>query len=170
MNGTGFHQIPESWKSSIFAEGEDRRSNSQLSGIWWNPVPFMRKCRCRRKCKHFNRFYVQDPQTQKHTNNIEASWRTAKSIVSTSGRRKSHIPGNLAKYLFNKRCLQFDLDRTTHFYELAGSLYDPTAPVMDEQEVDILPQTEIDFEDLEGESDEWFFVFAVLINLFVILI
>ena len=62
-----------------------------------------------------------------------------------------HIPGNLAKYLFNKRYQQFDLDRTQHFYELAGILYNPAAPVMDEQEGDILPFCEIDSEDVSNE-------------------
>ena len=79
-------------------------------------------------------------------------------MISASGRRKAHIPGNLARYLFNKRYQQFHLDRTAHFYELAGGLYDPTAPVMNDQEVEVLPHNEVDHEDVEAEMFDWFLI------------
>ena len=70
--------------------------------------------------------YLKDPETGAHTNNIESSWRAAKAITTPSSRRKAHIPGNLARYMFNKRCLTQNLDRTAEFFRLAGKLYDPT--------------------------------------------
>ncbi len=51
----------------------------------------------------------------------------AKAITSASGRRKAHIPGNLARYMFNKSCDSFGLDRTDEFLRMAGKLYDPTS-------------------------------------------
>lgn len=56
---------------------------------------------------------------------IESSWRAAKAITSSSGRKKSNIPGNLARYMFYKRCKELKLNRTEEFFCLAGVLYGP---------------------------------------------
>jgi hypothetical protein len=68
--------------------------------------------------------HFKDPETGAHSNSIESS-RAAKVITSSSSRRKAHIPGNLARYMFNKRCTSQKLDRTLEFFRLAGQLYDP---------------------------------------------
>ena len=68
----------------------------------------------------------KDPDTGAHTNAIESSWRAAKSSMSSSGRIKAHVPGNLARYMFLKRCHELKLDRTLEFWKLAGSMYDPS--------------------------------------------
>ncbi|KAK9736371.1 hypothetical protein QE152_g12544 [Popillia japonica] len=70
----------------------------------------------------------KDPETGAHTNSIESSWRAAKSSMTTSGRIKAHVPGNLARYMFLKRCRIMQLDRTLEFFRLAGELYNPVAP------------------------------------------
>ena len=90
--------------------------------------------------------HFKDPDTGAHTNSIESSWRAAKAVVSSSGRRNAHIPGNLARYLFNKRCDFFKLDRTVKFFRLAGNLYNPNNIDDDEYEAD-----EEDIEDLDEE-------------------
>ena len=89
--------------------------------------------------------HFKDPETGAHTNAIESSWRASKSITTASGRRKGHIPDNLARYFFNKRCLQKDLDRTVEFFRLAGNLYDPTNEDVEEYD------EENDVDDLEEE-------------------
>jgi len=38
------------------------------------------------------------------------------------------VIGNLAKYMFLKRCQELELNKTIEFYRLAGQLYDPTKP------------------------------------------
>lgn len=40
-----------------------------------------------------------------------------------SGRRKAHIPGNLARYMFLKKCNKQDLNLTVEFLKMAGRLY-----------------------------------------------
>ena len=87
----------------------------------------------------------KDPETGAHSNNIESSWRAAKAITTSSGRRKSHIPGNLARYMFNKRCDSQKLDRTDEFLRLAGQLYDPTKTKL--QKVDEQPEPGEDLEE-----------------------
>lgn len=72
--------------------------------------------------------HFKDPETGQHTNAIESSWRAAKATFSSSGRRKSHIPGNLARYMFYKWCSERHLNRTIEFYRLAGQLYSPLTP------------------------------------------
>jgi hypothetical protein len=62
--------------------------------------------------------------------------------------RKAHIPGNLARYMFNKRCQLFNFDRTEEFFRLAGKLYNPLA----ENQVEI--EREVDEEDLTEEMLE----------------
>lgn len=66
------------------------------------------------KANHSMNF--KDPETGAHTNAIESSWRAVKAITSSSGRRKSNIPGNLARYMFYKRCKELNLNRTLEFY------------------------------------------------------
>lgn len=75
--------------------------------------------------------HFKDPETQAHTNSIESSWRAAKAIVSSSGRKKSNIPGNLARYIFYKRCKEFNLNKTEEFFRLAGCLYNLKNPNSD---------------------------------------
>lgn len=70
--------------------------------------------------------HFKDPETGAHTRSIESTWRAAKTTLSSSGRRKAHIPGNLARYLLNKRCEDLQLDRMEEFLRIAGQLYDPT--------------------------------------------
>ena len=70
----------------------------------------------------------EDPDTGAHTNAIESSWRAAKASWSSSGRIKKHIPGNLARYMFMKRCKELQLDRTKEFLRLAGLMYNPCFP------------------------------------------
>jgi purine nucleoside phosphorylase len=72
--------------------------------------------------------HFKDPETGTHTNAIESSWRAAKAICTSSGRKKSHIPGNLARYMFYKQCTELNVDRTLHFFKFAGMLYDATSP------------------------------------------
>ena len=68
----------------------------------------------------------KDPETGAHTNAIESSWRAAKAVGTCAGRKKEHVAGNLAKYMFNKRCAERKVDRFEEFLQLAARLYDPT--------------------------------------------
>ena len=79
--------------------------------------------------------HFKDPETGAHSNSIEGSWRAAKAITTSSGKRKSHIPGNLARYMFNKRCLANNLDRTEEFFRLAGTLYYPDTKDWDLEDI-----------------------------------
>lgn len=45
--------------------------------------------------------------------------------MSSSGLIKAHIPGNLARYMFLKRCRTNKLDKTREFLRLAGNMYNP---------------------------------------------
>lgn len=72
--------------------------------------------------------HFKDPDTGAHTNAIESSWRAAKSTMSSAGRVKSHIPGNLARYMFFKSCNEQKVERTEAFLKLAGKLYDAKSP------------------------------------------
>ena len=83
--------------------------------------------------------HFKDPLSGTHINAIESSWRAAKTITTGSSRRKAYIPGNLAKYMFYKRCEQLNLDRTEEFFLLAGKLYN----ALDENQ-----------EEYENEEDE----------------
>lgn len=67
----------------------------------------------------------KDPDTGACTNKIEASWRAAKSVTTSAGRKSTHVAGNLAKYMFFKRCQLLEVDRMDEFLRLAGILYDP---------------------------------------------
>lgn len=67
----------------------------------------------------------KDPETGAHTNSIESSWRAAKAVMTPSGRKKAHIPGNLARYIFQKYCREMEVDTTLHFLECAGSVFNP---------------------------------------------
>jgi hypothetical protein len=93
--------------------------------------------------------HFKDPETGAHSNSIESSWRAAKAVVSSSGRRKAHIPGNLARYMFNKRCAALKLDRTEEFFRLAGTLYNPN-----NQEKQGFESQEEDEEELEEPTYE----------------
>ena len=67
----------------------------------------------------------KDLKTGEHTNAIESSWRAAEATFSSSGRRKANIPGNLASYMFHKRCNKLNLDHTQEFFRLASKMYNP---------------------------------------------
>lgn len=90
----------------------------------------------------------KDPETGAHTNSIESSWRHAKVVLPQYGRIKSNIPGNLARYIFYKKCKELNLNRTKEFYRLAGKLYDPTNPRLPINN-DIYVAPEEEFEDSE---------------------
>uniref|UniRef100_A0A915IGW9 Transposase n=1 Tax=Romanomermis culicivorax TaxID=13658 RepID=A0A915IGW9_ROMCU len=70
----------------------------------------------------------KDPKSGVHTNGIESSWRPAKSSMSSAGRVKHHIAGNLARYMFNRRCRELKMDATLEFFRLTGQLYNATSP------------------------------------------
>lgn len=72
----------------------------------------------------------KDPETGAHTNSIESSWRAAKAVMSTAGRKKTHIPANLARYIFYKKCKALNLNRTSEFLKLAGELYSPNKEII----------------------------------------
>ncbi|KAK5648289.1 hypothetical protein RI129_003181 [Pyrocoelia pectoralis] len=76
--------------------------------------------------------HFKDPVTGAHSNSIESSWCAAKTSFSSSGRIKAHIPGNLARYMFEKRCDQMGLDRAVEFLTLAGLLYRDSVEPVDE--------------------------------------
>lgn len=65
-----------------------------------------------------------DPQTGAQTNKIESTWAAAKwTIVKPGRRRKNHFAENLAKYMFIKKCILKNLDKTVEFFKGAGALY-----------------------------------------------
>lgn len=68
--------------------------------------------------------HFKDPETGAHTNSIESSWRHAKAVQGY-GRKQAHIPGNLARYMFYKKCKELNLERTLEFFRLAGQIYNP---------------------------------------------
>uniref|UniRef100_A0A915JTP3 Uncharacterized protein n=1 Tax=Romanomermis culicivorax TaxID=13658 RepID=A0A915JTP3_ROMCU len=63
-----------------------------------------------------------------HTNGIKSSWHAAKSSMSSAGWVKHHIAGNLARYMFNRRCRELKMDATLEFFRLAGQLHNATLP------------------------------------------
>ncbi|KAI4455467.1 isxo2-like transposase domain [Holotrichia oblita] len=69
----------------------------------------------------------KDPETGARTNSIESSWRVAKASMTSSGRIKAHIPGNLARFMFLNRCRVLHLEPTLEFFRMAGELYNPEA-------------------------------------------
>ncbi|HYT40871.1 MAG TPA: hypothetical protein VEP90_00865 [Methylomirabilota bacterium] len=82
----------------------------------------------------------KDPETGAHTNAIESSWRAAKASLSSSGRVKAHLPGNLARYMFFKKCKEQGIDRCVEFFRLAGQLYnglETTDDVHGDEEVEM---------------------------------
>uniref|UniRef100_A0A1I8BQX5 DDE_Tnp_IS1595 domain-containing protein n=1 Tax=Meloidogyne hapla TaxID=6305 RepID=A0A1I8BQX5_MELHA len=66
-----------------------------------------------------------DESTGAHTNAIESSWRHAKESFSSHGRKKEHVPGNLARYMFQKSCRAGNTDPTESFLRIAGRVYNP---------------------------------------------
>lgn len=61
----------------------------------------------------------------------------------SGGRTKSSIPGNLARYMFYKRCKQLGEDRLAAFMKLAGKVYNPLNPPL-EQHVEEHTDEEVD--------------------------
>ena len=84
-----------------------------------------------------------DPETGTQTNTIESTWRHAKESFSFHGRKKAHVPGNLARYMFQKACRCKKIDPTEEFFRMAGIVYDPTREdgeknaEVDDEDVDI---------------------------------
>lgn len=72
--------------------------------------------------------HFKDPDTGAHTNGIESSWRAAKAVTTAAGRKKAHVAGNLAKYMFFKMCRDKKDDRFDTFMRFAGRLYNPCSP------------------------------------------
>ena len=58
-----------------------------------------------------------DESTDAHTNAIESSWRHAKESFSSHGRKKEHVPGNLARHMFQKSCRANNTDPTEAFFK-----------------------------------------------------
>uniref|UniRef100_A0A915IJA6 Uncharacterized protein n=1 Tax=Romanomermis culicivorax TaxID=13658 RepID=A0A915IJA6_ROMCU len=48
--------------------------------------------------------------------------------MTSSGRIKAHVPGNLARYMFIKKCYEARLDATEEFMRSAGISYNPGMP------------------------------------------
>ena len=67
----------------------------------------------RLKVNHSVKFV--DESTGAHTNAIESSWRHAESF-SSHGQKKEHVPGNLARYMFQKSCRANNTDPTEAFF------------------------------------------------------
>ena len=88
----------------------------------------------------------KDPETGAHTNAIESSWRAAKAVMSSSGRKKANIPGNLAKYMFQKKCTELNLDRNVEFFKLARALYNPSEKKDEPNPDDSLSGSDIDYD------------------------
>lgn len=88
--------------------------------------------------------HFSDPETGANTNRIECSWRHAKESFSTHGRKKEHIPGNLARYMFQKSVRAKKSDPTEEFFRLAASVYDPAR----KRDVEVATE-EDDTEDIE---------------------
>ena len=82
-----------------------------------------------------------DESTGAHTNAIESSWRHVKESFSSHGRRKEHVPGNLARYMFQKSCRANNTDPAKAFLKIAGRVYNPTT------------NTAHDYRDADGELD-----------------
>jgi hypothetical protein len=70
------------------------------------------------------------------TNSIESSWRAAKASMSTSSRRKYHIAGNLARYMFLKKCAETNRDASQEFFRIAGECYPGVVEALSELEDD----------------------------------
>lgn len=93
-----------------------------------------------------------DPITGAHTNSIESTWRAAKASMSSSGRRKEHMAGNLARYMFLKRCKELKKDRTVEFYRLAGEMY---ANLDEDVEAEGGEEDEPEEEELDINENNW---------------
>ena len=72
---------------------------------------------------------------------IESSWRHAKESFSSHGRKKEHVPGNLARYMFQKSCRANKTDPTETFFKIAGRVYNPSI------------NEAHDFRDVDGDLD-----------------
>lgn len=80
----------------------------------------------------------KDPETGAHTNSIESSWRASKSMTVAAGRKKAHVAGNLAMYMFIKRCRLMNVNPTIEFLRCAGQLYNPRQPPAETVEPDTI--------------------------------
>lgn len=69
--------------------------------------------------------HYKDPDTGAHTNRIEGTWRPAKVMYGSSGRRKENFNGYLAKYMFLKRCKMFKRDPFEELMKAAGEIHFP---------------------------------------------
>ena len=72
--------------------------------------------------------------------------------MPTQNRKKEHVPGNLARYIFMKSMRVKKTDFATGFFKLAGDLYDPTKrfhPILDEK---------FDDEDIDLFDIDWIHV------------
>lgn len=97
----------------------------------------------------------KDPETGAHTNRIECIWRHAKESMPTQNRKKSHVPGNLARYIFMKSMRIRKMDFAIGFFNLAGKLYDATKaphPTLNEDEEEFFDDEDIDL--FEVDEDE----------------
>lgn len=93
-----------------------------------------------------------DPKTGACTNHIEASWRAAKSIYASSGRRKAFFYGYLSKYLFLKSCRVRQVDPFIEFCKAAGYLYNPTRKSNEKNDNQDLSDSDDD-DHVDGEEE-----------------
>ena len=70
--------------------------------------------------------------------------------MSSSSRKKTHIPDNLAKYMFFKRCAELKADRVVEFFKIAGSLYNPSPNLAPKGEGDEISDDEDVLEFFDG--------------------
>lgn len=79
-----------------------------------------------------------DAETGANTNTIECIWRHAKESMGSHNRKKVHVPGNLARYVFMKSVRAKKGDFGEEFFRLAGKYYDPrkltNAEIIEENE------------------------------------
>jgi hypothetical protein len=84
-----------------------------------------------------------DADSGEHTNTIESTWRHAKESMGSHNRKKAHIPGNLARYMFLKAVRAKKGDYAEEFYRLAGKVYNPANIEVEAEE------EEVDDEDID---------------------
>jgi transposase-like protein len=68
-----------------------------------------------------HKYYFVDPNTYAHTNNIERSWRDARRSVPQYGRKREHMAGYFAEFLF-KRFHENIEDRLHHFLKAVSEV------------------------------------------------
>lgn len=65
-----------------------------------------------------------DPESGAHTQSVERLWGIMKSKIPKNGRKKGHLPGYLAAFVF-KKYLPDHKDKIHTFFTAMGNLYNP---------------------------------------------